>query len=586
MTSRPLLAAALAILLLALGGLPGPAWGAETPGFRDPSALRTEPYVYQPESRDQAEMFRQRVVVAGFANDIPIRVANPLTTDFTGELVLRIQEAAGVTNETHIALTVPAKSEVPLTVRATPAASAEFYGIEAILQGTAGAWTGPASTRLDFMTYPPVSVHLVEPAPRQGLATVQQLFRGGGGSGFGGSIATASPDTEIRFRALVQNHGAATVSTMLRLIYRGEKEGVGPDVNLTLAAGQSREVELQRLTSVSLEPRLASGQESRSFYFSVEQVRVAPDNREQKQQAPDFTLTKGVVSGLRSSEVVVDVRSGLNVDIEAGPSVALGGELEARMNVTNYGTQTVTRNHVVVTYAPPYHANFLTQASQAFSFRITVRPGESRLEPVPFTPYIAGRWTIEARWDDDRGPNSLATNVFSVDVPTRIDLQIPGAASTRVELGAVARTQVRLSVLDAFPDATLRIATGLPVSTDGGDGAPERAIVGGLAAQVVSAEPAQSPLGALAPGAPRWFNVSVTSRGSGSYYIVPYVVAGDYAYTGGVLGSAAAASSTNASAFLVTVLPGDAPPAVAFLPALLVLVAGFGLHFGRRRWVR
>jgi hypothetical protein len=179
-----------------------------------------------------------------------------------------------------------------------------------------------------------------------------------------------------------------------------------------------------------------------------------------------------------------------------------------------------------------------------------------------------------------------------IDVPTDVDVSVLGADGARaLALGGSATAPVRVTALRPLHGAVLRLTTGAALSTDGGGGGggPQVA-VSGLSASVVRASPAEMPLGDLAAGESRWTNVTVTSTGTGDFNVVPYVVAGGFAYTGipetSSRNGGPRVAAADGPVFEVVVKPHAVEPALAFAPAAVVLALAVGAHVARRKLVR
>src|SRR5438552_7997528 len=295
--------------------------------------------------------------------------------------------------------------------------------------------------------------------------------------------------------------------------------------------------------------------------------------------AVSFGVTNGVVTSPTTLSLgLVDPGDMLPI-VEGAPTAALGKPYTASVNVTNFGASERSNSPIRVAFVPPFRARYDVQGEEETSFLASTAPGATLARAVSFTPLISGRWEILVSFIP-AGDVCCSTNAFTVDVPGAVSVSVPSTSVAVVPIGETARTAVRVHSDAPLAGATLRITTA-PQATGGRDRPspdPGKAVLGGLSQTLVKAEPTSVPLGDLAAGADVWSNVTVTARASGVYNVVPYVIAGGYAYTGATLPTGAGAppptSDTQSSAppaftpqFTVAFDATKVPLALAWAPA-------------------
>lgn len=521
---------------------------------------------------------------AELENRLIVYTYNRWATQFEGELRVRFEDPVTGANETTMPVVIDGFAYTPHEFLVSPPAGVDRYVVNTTLTGTAGNWTGTVSSQQEFLVVPPVSVRLLEPVPRAEAAVIERSLPEQNRTQW--PLTLVSPEVSLPFRVLVENFGSVPASGTLRLVFTTwEPDVTWADVAYTVPARANATVDLGAFRPVDVDPGVARPRQKGFYDFEVLHVRNATTTA----PAYSFSVNGSVAGDFERVAIRVLVSSGLGVEVIVAPVADLGRVLAAQLNLTNFGSRRVANREVVVTYIPPFRANYGVQGATVHSVRVSLGPGENRLVPVPFTPKVTGQWVVEAVWHEDGDDGKPERRPFGFRVPTDIDVRVPPPASMRGHVGSPLRVAIQVDPRDNFTDATLHAAMGVPegISAEDRDEA-QRPVLGGLAAQMVRTGPEGVRLGPLANGTQRLVNLTFETRGIGSYLVVPYVVSGPYAYTGGP-GDAPEWSWRHFDrpiAIQVTVLPEPGEPGLTFLPALAILVAGLAIHFGRRLWVR
>ncbi|GEM_PF-6660435 len=567
---------------------------APTGGLVDPKTLRTEPYVDFPRSSDDA-FHGQRPLVGGSTNEVSFLVGNPTAAPVAARLRVDVfanqPQGGGQQQQPPPALeedlALPPRSETPVFLNLTPDAAAGGVQVGVDLQGTGPTWSGRANGGNSYAVQPPVSVRFSSPAPLEGLAPVDQLF--GGGGGWSGPLAFAPATQPVRFQALAQNLGPAAVSFRLRLASEQGNGQQAPDVSVaSLQPGETRAIDLGTIDPSKLDPEMLRNRGTREFPFSIQMPRADDKPGDFAPTAAAFRLVEGRPVDLAPASLAVGFRHAFAADAFAPATATLGRPFHVEVRARNDGSADEASNPVVVTLDPPYNAEYSVQGAREERFVVSLAPGQESRASLDFTPRVAGRWSLVVQWSSADGPNDQATSLFHVDVPTDVAVQVRQDGPARLDLGGGTRAPVSVTALRDMRDATLRLATGSRLSVNGGGDGPQLA-VRGLAAQVVQASPDVLPLGDLRAGETRWLNVTVQSRGTGDFNVVPYVEADGFAYTGLPPDSpqpGAAATAQPASALEVVVAARATPAPLAFAPLAVVALAALAFHLARRKVVR
>jgi hypothetical protein len=533
----------------------------------------------------------QVVIVAGLDNDVLAQATNPLHSAFVGVADLYLN--GGTVNRTHFELALAPGEKRAFPVRITASADARGLSVQSRVEGTAGGADVCAQGGSGGQVAPPVSIQWVSPAPDAAMATLESVtLAEGNGFGGEGSYAFGASAGHVQVRAT--NVANATSSTFYLLARSNELTlGEGTPVP-PLAPGASVVLDLGAIPPRS--PECAGPNPSRGGCGPMTFLMVGSSDRagveQQGPPAVEIETSGGVVTSTRPVALTLADTRGLVPLVEAPPTLALGKPAVVVVNVTNYGSSTDVNPAMRLSFVPPFRARYDVQGEEATTFAVTTPPGASVARSASFTPLVSGRWEILVQFLVSGEP-CCVVNAFTVDIPGPVDVSVPASSAPVAKLGETARTPILVRTTTALPAATLRITTA--PQSGSGEGGPRRfnsgpAVVGGLSQTLVTAAPASIPLGDLAAGAAVWSNATVTARASGVYNVVPYVVAGGFAYTG-----TPPATSQNGPTQAVPeftpqyTIAFDAdriPVVLAWAPAAIVLAGAVALFVGRRMLVK
>ncbi|HUR69895.1 MAG TPA: hypothetical protein VM370_11675 [Candidatus Thermoplasmatota archaeon] len=302
--------------------------------------------------------------------------------------------------------------------------------------------------------------------------------------------------------------------------------------------------------------------------------------------AMHFRLDRGAVVDASPTFATIDIQDGLAVDIFAPRDPQLGAPTRLKYNLTNLQT-TPAQGTLTITLMTPSGLFYEVQGPETHQVHVALGPGERTSGAIEFTPRVTGAWQASTLWQAAQGFGMGGGASFEVKGPLRIGFdrtdQIFARIGEPVEVGVV------LESTDTLQDAQLRISAGSNYYRDPSTTSGSRYRPGFADTLVLSSTPTSS-LGTLRPGGTVNATIQVVGRSSGTYNIVPYVLAEGFAYTSSMTQQGGPMPMDSfvymPSVLSVAVQARAVPPGLSLAPLTLGLAFFVGVWTFRTRFVR
>lgn len=308
--------------------------------------------------------------------------------------------------------------------------------------------------------------------------------------------------------------------------------------------------------------------------------------------AATFRVERGAVLDVTPISALVEVQSGLALDIFVPTKPTLGAPTRIKYNATNLGTTTAT-GPLVVTVMTPSRIFYEVQGPETYTIQLRVPPREKISGAVDFTPRVTGAWTVSTSYASGEGPYSYGSG-GGFEVPGPLFIGFAAEQSYNARIGEPLEVDVSLVAGETLPDARLRIGTGMSSYREPQAGAAGSAYRQGFADTLVESRTPSATIGTLRAGGAVNTTIGIVGRGSGSYTIVPYVLSEGFAYTSSVLRDPVTGAPVDLGLtygygapflnFVVHTRP--VPPGLSLAPFTLGLAFFVGAWTLRTRFVR
>lgn len=464
--------------------------------------------------------------LAGYDTLVNLSVQNSLSESWNGSF--RINVTGATATPDVVAIDVPPGSVAGVTF----AVRAEDIGLVEIRAESIDAFA-PGGEPLDaFLDGPALlvpSVRFTDPPPsaqeaEEGFELVDVF--GGTRSPWQSYVRVAGGEA-VRSRLEVRNDLLVTTPAF-RLTLEGGKE-VGPIEVRALEPGQSVTVELPDFVPVE-----DFGGGGRGYFgpmgrFEMRAVGTfALAGTERRVHLSGYEVESGAVSDLTPTSLLVDVQSGLAIELLVPKDPVLGAPTRVKVNLSNEGS-TVQRGTLVVTLQTPGALFYEVQGPESKGIPLDLAPGERTSDAVEFTPRVTGQWSVSTIFRSGEGYGyGGGGGSFEVEGPVTIRIEQQGVVYARI--GEPVRVELTVDTEKPLQDAKLRVTTGQGYYSN-----DARATGGefrsGLTHRLLGVDNPSATLGTLRPGGTVNTSLVLVGRASGSYPVVPYVLAEGFAYT-------------------------------------------------------
>lgn len=242
-----------------------------------------------------------------------------------------------------------------------------------------------------------------------------------------------------------------------------------------------------------------------------------------------FRVERGAILEYAPISALIEVQNGLAIDLYIPTDPTLGAPARIKYNLTNLGT-TRASGPLVITVMTPYRIFYEVQGPETYTVQVDVPPGEKRSGAIDFTPRVTGAWSVTTYYTSSDQPFGYGSGGgFEVRGPVVIAFDQNMQTETRIR--EPLEIDVSLATTDTISDAQLRIGSGSNYYREPSAGSSGSDYRAGFADTLIESRTPSATLGTLRPGGVVNTTIEVIGRGSGTYTIVPYVLAEGFAYT-------------------------------------------------------
>lgn len=464
--------------------------------------------------------------LAGHDTIVNLSVQNSLMESWNGSF--RINVTGATATPDVLALEVPPGSVLGVTfaVRAEDmgAVSVRAESIDAFAPGGE-----PLSAVLEAPALIVPSVRFIDPPPSsQGTEEGFELvdIYGGTRNPWQSYLRVAGGEG-VRSRLEVRNDLLVTTPGF-RIMLEGAKE-VGPVEVGALEPGRSTTIDLPEFVPVEDFGGGRGGYFGPMGRFEMRAVGTfALAGTERRVHLSDYSIENGAVDDLTPASLLVDVQSGLAIELLVPKDPVLGAPTRVKVNLSNEGA-TVQRGTLIVTLQTPGALFYEVQGPESKSIPLDLAPGERTSDAVEFTPRVTGQWSVQTVFRSGEGFGyGGGGGAFNVDGPVTIRVEQQGVVYARI--GEPVRVELTVDTEKPLQDAKLRVTTGQGYYSNDAYAAGGE-FRSGLTHRLLGVENPSATLGTLRPGGTINTSLVLVGRSSGSYPVVPYVLAEGFAYT-------------------------------------------------------
>lgn len=432
------------------------------------------------------------------------------------------------------------------------------------------------------------SVALIDPPPPPPSSEDDEFVRidnfGGGSSA--GSYIRLPPGGSVQPRLELHNPFPTTIAGFrLRIMASG---ATLPPVDVEpLDAGETRVIELPEHKPVEGgQGQFYGGMVGRFELRPIAEVVVG--GATMNAGAASFALDRGAVVDVRPTYLTIDVQDGLVIDLYVPTKPQLGAPTRILYNFTNLQTTTAT-GRLTISLTPPSGLYYEVQGPESHAVPISLPGGEKGSGSIDFTPRVSGSWVASSFYLSDQSFGSGSGGGF--EVPGPVTLAFDQTEQVYARIGEAIDVGVVVATSQPLQDAQLRIASGGQYyrgdpASSGGQYQP------GFAQDLIRATTGSGSLGTLRPGGTVNTSIELVARSSGSYNIVPYVLAEGFAYTSTIPRETLAGRGgpidfpLGQSMLNVLVLPREIPAGLSLAPLTMGLAFFVGVWTLRTRFVK